>query len=120
MYRGSKCTIIDNSGARIGRVIRTNVNTNPIRVGSIILVSILKRDFTRKRIRLGQVFRAIVLSRGFLTSREFGHLVSGNNIIMLLKRTDVVPVSKRIKGPVPPELRKLKFSKLMSMGMYVF
>lgn len=120
MYRGSKCAIIDNSGARIGRLIYLNHNSKPADLGSIVLVSIIKRDFNRRRIRLGQVFRAVVLGRGFPTGRVFGHIVQSFNIVVLLRRTDIVTVSKRIKGPIPIEFRRLQFLKLIAMGTYVF
>lgn len=120
MYRGSKCSVIDNSGAKAVRVIRSSLRFKPINLGSVILVSILRRDFMRRRIRLGQVFRAIIIGRGFNTTRVLGHSIHFSNVVILLKRTDVVPISKRIKGPVPLEFRKLKFAKLMSMGLYVY
>lgn len=120
MYRGTKCIIIDNSGALVGRVVHSPQMKKAANLGSIVLVSIIKRDFGRRRIRLGQVFRALVLSCGFTTSRLVGHRVSSINTIVLIKKSDVVPISKRVKGPVPLELRRLKRTKFLAMGSYVF
>jgi large subunit ribosomal protein L14 len=120
MYLGSNCSIIDNSGAKIGRVIYSSRRVKPAPLGSIILVSIIKRDFFRKKIRLGQVFRALVIGRGFPRTRVFGETIRMQNTIILLKRTGAVPISKRIKGPVPLELRQLRLPKLLAMGAYVF
>src|SRR5690606_6014972 len=108
------------SGARVGRVIHTSSIFCPSSLGAVILVSIIKRDFNRKRIRLGQVFRALVIGRGFNTRRIFGQSVYSSNTLVLIKRSEIVPVSKRINGPVPLELRKRKLLKFLAMGTYVF
>lgn len=118
MYRRTKCSVIDNSGAKVVRVIHTR--NSPAPLGSVVLVSIVKRNFNRRRIKFGQVFRALVLSCGFQFSRISGQFIRGPNNVVLLKRSDVITISKRIKGPVPLELRRLKFSKILSMGSYVF
>lgn len=120
MYRGTKCTIIDNSGALVGRVVYTSSNKKSAILGSIVLVSIIKRDFGRRRIKIGQVFRALVLGRGFQTKRYFGNQTTNFNTIVLIKKSDVIPISKRIYGPVPLELRKLKLFKFISMGAYIY
>jgi ribosomal protein L14 len=120
MYLGPNCSIVDNSGAKIGRVIYSTRYSRPTPLGSIILVPITKREFSRKRIRLGQVFRAIVVGRGFPTTRVFGQTVKTRNTVILLKRTGVVPIPKRMRGPVPLEFRKLRLLKLLAMGTYVY
>lgn len=110
---------MDGTGIRVGKVIHTARKALGS-LGSVVLISVKKRDVLKRRIRLGQVFKAILTSRGFRTLRVTGHMVYGTNTVVVIKKSDNAPISKRVKGPVPMELRYKKSSKVLSMGSYVF
>lgn len=120
MYKGTLCTVVDNSGAKIVRVIHTRYPSLPSRLASIVLVSIVKCTSKRRKFRPGLVFRALVVSTGFKTTRGFGYSASGSNMVVILKKSDIVTISKRIYTPVPLELRRLKLTKILSMGSFVY
>lgn len=113
--------IVDNSGALIAKCIKVLCSKTQLgRVGSIIIVSIQKIASDSK-IEKGQIFKALVVKTKGITYRRSGmSSFSVQNGIILLKKTELVPYSNRIRGVSFIELRKQGFSKLLSLCDFIF
>jgi large subunit ribosomal protein L14 len=111
--------IQDNSGIKLGKCIRVP-KIGYAKLGTVILISIVRKESRKKRLKLGQLCKALVVNTSNINFRRSGHWVKSLNSVIILKRSDDVPISKRIKGPVCSELRRTKMSRILSMGSYVF
>lgn len=120
MNVGTKIIIQDTTGIRLVKCIRPPRLSRGSYLGSIILISILIKDSTKKRIKYGRLYRALLINSSKLVFRRSGHYIKGYNSAILLKRSGIVSVSKRIKGPVCSELRRFQLNKIMAMGSFVF
>jgi len=119
LFIGSNIVVQDNFGIRKVKCIRVPKKGYAY-LGSLILVSVLKKDSNKKRIKLGQLFKALVINTSNINFRKTGQWTKGFNSVIILKKSDNIPISKRIKGPVCFECRKFKMSKILSMGSYIF
>ncbi len=120
MNTGTKIIVQDTTGIRLVKCIRPPRLSRGIYLGSVVLISILVKDTTKKRIKYGRLYRALIINSSKLVFRRSGHYIKGYNAAILLKRSGVVSISKRIKGPVCAELRRAKLNKIMAMGSFVF
>ena len=120
MNTGSKILIQDTTGVKLVKCIRPPALKRGSYLGSIVLISILIKDNKKKRIKYGRLYRVLVICSSKIVSRRSGHYIKGYNAGVLLKRTGVISISKRIRGPVCAELRRLKLNKILAMGSFVF
>jgi large subunit ribosomal protein L14 len=128
---GTFLKVSDNSGARFASCIKIygSNNSKPVSVGSVILVSIkraipkdrqINRINKRRKIVKGTIYKAVVVRVRKVVRRETGDMVSfGDNAVVLLKDEDTL-LCTRVFGPVAFELRRLGFSKLVSISAGVF
>ena len=128
---GTFLKVSDNSGARFASCIKIygNNNLRPVGVGSIILVAIkraipkerqLNRINKRRKIVKGTIYKAVVIRIRKNIRRVTGEYLSfGDNAIVLLKDPETL-LCTRVLGPVSYELRKLGFSKVISLARGIF
>jgi large subunit ribosomal protein L14 len=111
----SNLNVIDNSGAKIARCIKVLNNRQYASTGDIIVVSI-RKALPNKKVKLGEVHKALVVYTKKNTKRLNGSFVRlGKNAAILL--TDKgLPQATRILGPVPRELKLKDFSKVLSIA----
>jgi|SRR5690606_14307598 len=119
VFKNSKLIVQDNFGVKKVKCIRVPKKGCAL-LGAIILISVLRKVSMKKRIKYGQLFRALVVNSSGISSRKSGFFVKGFNSVVILKKVDNVPISKRVKGPLCIELRRRKMSKILVMGSYVF
>ena len=110
----SNVNVIDNSGAKIARCIKV-LNKSYASVGDIIVVSI-RKVVPNKKIRPGEVHKALVVYTKKNSRRTNGSLVRlGRNAVVLLNNKKL-PQATRILGVVPRELKTKDFGKVVSIA----
>tara|TARA_R110001592_G_scaffold150202_3_gene375980 strand:- start:8433 stop:8795 length:363 start_codon:yes stop_codon:yes gene_type:complete len=111
----SNINVIDNSGAKIARCIKVLKSGQYASIGDIIVVSI-RKALPNKKVKLGEVHKALVVYTKKNTKRLNGsYLKVGKNAVILLN-TKTLPQATRILGPVPRELKFKDFSKVLSIA----
>jgi large subunit ribosomal protein L14 len=118
MQKGTLCNVIDNSGARVVKCIQV-YKRSVAKPGNLLVVSI-KKVFPGKKIKKGLVCKAVAVRFSRFTRRYSQYGVKYNhNSVVLLKKSDNLPMGTRINGSVFFELRKEGFLKLVSMASSV-
>lgn len=113
----TKTIAADNSGVRIARCIRVYGKTVGV-LNNILLVSVKSLKFHAK-IKKGDLFKAIIIRTKQKNQRSYGNSITfmDNSIIILNKKNELY--GTRIFGPVGIELRKKRFSKILSLASNV-
>nr|YP_007890815.1 ribosomal protein L14 [Seculamonas ecuadoriensis]AGH24510.1 ribosomal protein L14 [Seculamonas ecuadoriensis] len=109
--------VADNSGAKRVQCIKVLGGTKAS-IGDIIVVAI-KDCLPRKKVKKGDVRRAVIVRTKRRVIRNDGSTISfGDNAVVLLNEQGA-PIGTRILGPVTKELRTSQWSKIMSLATYV-
>jgi large subunit ribosomal protein L14 len=111
----SNLKIIDNSGGKIVRCIKVLKNTHYAYTGDIIVVSI-RKAFPNKKIKAGEVHKALVIFTKKNTKRLNGSYVKLSRNTAILLNSKKLPQASRIIGAVPRELKFKGFSKVLSIA----
>jgi large subunit ribosomal protein L14 len=108
----------DNSGAKYLKCLRI-LETKSTRgkkrfglVGDIILVSV-RMCKSQKKVKKGNVFKAIVVRTKRKIKRESGWLFFNDNAVVLLNKK-MLPLGTRIFGPISRDIRFRKMTKILS------
>jgi len=120
----SKLKVADNSGAKIVKCIKVyySNNKNIGYVGSLILVSILKRKH-QKKIKKKMIYYGLIISSNAYIKRVDGIFVkfTENRVLIFSKNNKFLgtriygPISKEIKIQIYNDInKKQKFFKLIS------
>jgi len=111
LFVQSKIKIVDNSGAKIGRIIK--VLTPPsmngrikANLGSLILLS-LKKVLPFKKVKKGNIYHAIFIRSKQVVVRVIGLLSFEYNSCVLLNKK-LEPIASRVNGIVAKEIREKK------------
>jgi large subunit ribosomal protein L14 len=108
----------DNSGAKYLkclRILESKSSRGKKRfavIGDIILVSVrlCKAD---KKVKKGNVFKAIIVRTVRKIKRESGWLFFNDNAVVLLNKK-MLPVGTRIFGPISRDIRFRKMTKILA------
>lgn len=119
IFKNSKLIVQDNFGIKKVKCIKVPKKGYAI-LGAIVLISVLKKISLKKKIKYGQLFRALITNNNSINFRKSGFFVKGFNSVVIPKKIDNVPISKRIKGPLCVESRKKKLSRVLLMSSYIF
>jgi len=110
----SKLNVCDNSGILRVKCFKTN-NKTSVTLGSVIYTSVKLRKPKTKLVKLNIVKGIIVrLTKNVSRNIGFYFVFSSNDIVLFNDKNE--PLGTRIFGPLPLELRKKKFLKLLSLG----
>jgi large subunit ribosomal protein L14 len=116
----SKIGVVDKSGAITAKIIKVFNKKKNIGFSSNIVKVSIQRVFSNRKIIKGQLFRALLIKTRSISFRRFGHIAKGkSNGLILLKKMEDIPYSRRLKGVVFLELRQVGFSKLLSVSDFV-
>jgi large subunit ribosomal protein L14 len=121
----SKLQIVDNSGAKIIKFIRVigKSQSTIAKVGDIILASVrLLRNKNKilSKVKKGDIVYAIVTKTKAEIYRKSGiRYKSYQNAAVLITKQGL-PIGTRIFVTLPRELRKNKFTKVLSLGIGIF
>lgn len=112
--------VSDNSGAKFVKCIKVSKGFNKkfAKLGEIITVSILQlrnKSKLTSKVSKGEVYKAIIIR-----TRKSNHFKDGasiffneNSVCLLNKQGK--PIATRILGPLPKNIKKKKFLKLINI-----
>jgi large subunit ribosomal protein L14 len=117
IFLQTKIITSDNSGIRSAKAIKIyskNVGT----LNDIMLISVKNLKFNTK-IKKGDLFKAIIIRVKQKTQRHYGHSIKflDNAVVVLNKKDELY--GTRIFGPVASELRKKRFTKILSLASVI-
>lgn len=108
----------DNSGAKYVkclRILETKSSRGKKRfgiIGDIILVSVRVCQ-SQKKVKKGNVFKAIIVRTLRKIKRENGWLFFRDNAVVLLNKK-MLPVGTRVFGPIARDIKLRKMTKILS------
>ena len=109
--------IADNSGGRRARCIKVLGGTRRryARVGDIVVVSI-REAIPNSPVKKGEVKRAVVVRTRKEIGRDDGSYIRFDENAAVLVNENREPLGTRIFGPVARELRRKRFTKIISLA----
>ena len=110
--------IVDNSGAKLGRIFKV-LGSSKKRYASIVELVVLsvQKAEPRKQVKKKDVLYGIVVRQRAPFRRKDGTYVRfDENAVVILDDTKKEPMAGRIFGPVPREIGDLGFQKIISLA----
>jgi len=110
----TKLKVCDNSGVKnvkCFKVYKTFFGT----VGSLVYISV-KESKNKNKYKKGDIIRGIIVRNKKAINRHTGNFLSfdSNDIVLIDSKYDII--GTRIFGPLPFELRKKRYVKLLSLA----
>ncbi len=116
VYVGTALQVIDNSGARIVECIKVLGNGRSIASAGSVIVVAVKRVNPRKRIKKGEIYKAVLVGTSKSRLRKNGfHVCFDNNYAVIVNNKNI-PIGTRVLGPVMMNVRLSGFVKIVSMA----
>ena len=116
IFVGSRLRVIDNSGAKIVECIKVlggaNVKAKP---GSLLVVAVKKVN-PLKKIRKGEIYRAVLVGTKKPSLRVNGIQVMFSDNYAVIVNNKGIPLGTRVLAPVMLDLRSNGFLKVISMS----
>lgn len=114
--------IADNSGGKIGKCLKILKKGRTPKIGNIgdlILISVKtlrtkNRDLSR--VKKGQLVYGVIIKTKFLNKRKIGLNFNFNKNAIVIVNKQFEPLATRVLGTIPRELKKKKFSKIISLS----
>lgn len=111
----TRLLVADNTGARIVQCIGVPGGSNRVAsIGRIITVSI-KSARPDAKVEPGQIHRALVIRTRKEVGRGDGRYIRFDDNAVVLLQPDGKPLGTRVLGPVPQELRRGNWLKLLNV-----
>jgi len=111
---------VDNSGAKMIQVIHVlRVGRRNGNVGDIVSCSIKNADPQSKKVKKGEVHRALIIRGKREPQREDGSYLRSGDTSCILLGPNMQPLGTRIRGFVSSSLDRSKYLKVLSMAKYV-
>ncbi|MBI2097910.1 MAG: 50S ribosomal protein L14 [Candidatus Vogelbacteria bacterium] len=110
--------IVDNTGAKIGRIFKVlgGSRRRYAKIGDLVVLSIQTAE-PKKAIKKKEVVRAVVVRQSQPFRRRDGsYLRFDDNAVVLLDKEKLEPLGGRIFGPIPRELVERGYAKIGSMA----
>ena len=114
LYIGAHIKIIDNSGARIGGLIKMLKNKHG-GIGNVCILSV-KQATPNKKVKKHTIQRALIVRTGNFSRRRDGSYLRWQYTSSILINKQNLPIGKRIIGPVDKKLREMGHLKLISIA----
>jgi len=115
--------VSDNSGGktvRCLRILKKGGNSKHGKIGDVVVVSVQQIRSKKKvtsKVKRGEVlYGVIVKTRSFFRRRSGISFCFAQNCVVLLNK-QLKPFATRVLGVMPKELRKNKFSKIISLAV---
>lgn len=114
IFLQTKIIASDNSGIRTATCIKVYLKKIG-KLNNIILISVKYLKFNAK-IKKGDLFKAIIVRTKQKNHRQYGNSINfiDNAVVILNKKNELY--GTRIFGPVANELRKKRFTKILSLA----
>jgi large subunit ribosomal protein L14 len=112
--------IVDNSGAKIGRVFKVlgSAKKRYATIGELVVLSVQKAE-PRKEIKKKAILTALVVrQKSPLRRRDGSYIRFDENAVIIVdkKKSEIVPRGNRIFGPIPREIAEAGHSAIVSMA----
>ena len=111
-------TIVDNSGAKIGRVFKVLGSSKKryAEIGELVVISVQKAE-PRKQVKKKEVLRAVVVRQKKPFRRKDGSYIRfDDNSVVIVDKVKAEPIANRVFGPVPRELQEKGYQKIISLA----
>jgi large subunit ribosomal protein L14 len=114
----SKIWVLDNTG--VSKIRCINFYKNRVGRLSDLFIGSIARVKPRRKIKRGQLFRALLVQSRFPVYRYFGsYIKSLATRSILIKRNEYVPVSNRVNGFFFYEIKLIKEYKFNTLTVYI-
>lgn len=114
----SNLSIIDNSGAKRIKCIKILGGSFNGTIGNEIIAAVQK-SLPNRKIKQGDVVNSLIVRLAKEKKRKDGSTLKFFENSAILLNQKGVPQGTRIFGPIPKELRKKKFMKVVSLAQGV-
>jgi len=113
--------VADNSGAKLVKCIKVlnGFNRRFAVLGDIIVVSIQKlrnKSRSSSKVQKGEVHKAFIIRTKQKTIKKDGTAIFFQSNAISLINKQGKPIASRIIGPIPKNLKKSKFLKLVTLS----
>jgi len=114
--------VADNSGGKLVKclkILKKGAKSRYANVGDLIVVSVkqlrLKNKYLSK-VKKGDVLTGVIVKTKQIIKRSSGFSLkfSTNSVVLLNKQ--LKPIASRVIGLMPKEIKKKKFSKIISLS----
>jgi large subunit ribosomal protein L14 len=122
IFRQTRLVVADNTGARVAQCIgMLGHPQDEARIGRVIKVAIkeIKSSAPNLKVKPGQVHNALVIRQRQQMGRSDGRVLRFDDNAVVLLTPDMKPLGTRVVGPVPQELRKGNWLKILSLSSKV-
>ena len=114
----SKVKIVDNSGARIGKVFKVLGGSKKryAELGEMVVLSVQTAE-PRKAVKKKDVVYGVVVRQRKAFRRQDGSYVRfDDNAVVLVDKEKKEPRANRVFGPIPRELAEAGYQKIVSLA----
>jgi large subunit ribosomal protein L14 len=114
----SLVNVVDNSGAKIGRVFKVLGSSKKrwAKIGEVVILSVQKAE-PRKQVKKKDILYAVVVRQRQPFRRADGsYLRFDENSVVIIEKGKKDPIAGRVFGPIPRELADLGFQKIVSLA----
>lgn len=122
IFRQTRLVVADNTGARVAQCIgMLGHPQDEARVGRLIKVAIkeIRPAAPNLKVKPGQVHNALLIRQRKNMCRGDGRMLRFDDNACVLLTPDFKPLGSRVTGPVPQELRKGNWLKVLSLSSRV-
>nr|YP_009973436.1 ribosomal protein L14 [Halophila beccarii]YP_009973463.1 ribosomal protein L14 [Halophila beccarii]QNH92887.1 ribosomal protein L14 [Halophila beccarii]QNH92914.1 ribosomal protein L14 [Halophila beccarii] len=113
--------VADNSGAKklmCIRILRTGHRQYAL-IGDVI-VAVIKKAVPHMSIERSEIIRAVIVRTRKELKRDNGMRIRYDDNAAVVINKEGNPKGTRVFGAIPEELRKLRFTKIISLALEVF
>lgn len=111
----TKLLVADNSGARLVRCIGMKGIPKVASIGRLLTVSI-REARPGSKVKPGEKYKALLIRCKKEVGRADGRYIRFSDNACVLLNAELKPVGSRVTGPVPLELRRGGWLRLLSLG----
>lgn len=117
IQRETRLKVIDNSGAKWVQCIQVlgGAKRKSASIGDLIVVAI-KQALPKGKVKKGEVQKALIVRTRKEIHRKDGCSFKFDNNTAILVNNNGEPISTRIFGPIPRELRKKRWMKVIALA----
>jgi large subunit ribosomal protein L14 len=110
--------VVDNSGAKLGRVFKVLGGTRRkyARIGDLVVFSVQTAE-PRKLVKKKDVLHGVVVRQTKAFRRKDGSYIKfDDNAVVVVEKGKLEPRANRVFGPVPKELGERGYQKIISLA----
>mmetsp|Transcript_6031 Transcript_6031/g.16067 ORF Transcript_6031/g.16067 Transcript_6031/m.16067 type:complete len:123 (-) Transcript_6031:1197-1565(-) len=111
----TRLRVCDNSGAKVVQVIQVLGKKRGGTVGDVCSVSVKSADPSSRKVKKGEVFRALIVRHKTEPVRPDGSYLRTSDTSCVLLQPNGQPLGTRIRGVVSASLDRQKWLKVISL-----